>query len=75
MFLGHFVNCFGFVSIFSSLFFKFSCSLMTIFSVIFGLLFIICMCVSIVDFWFAVMSGFDTGPSIYIQDCFKLLVS
>ena len=50
--MGHFVNCFGFVSvIFSpySSFLLFSCDVMTIFSFIFRFLFV---CVSFIDFCF-----------------------
>ena len=55
----HFVNCFGFVLVgLSSLPLSFSCDLMTNFSVMFGFLFLLCVCLSIVDFWFAVIMRF-----------------
>ena len=59
----------------------FSCDWKTIFSVVFGFLFL--LCVSTVDFRFAINMRFYIALSLYIyvcvytytQNCFKLLVS
>ena len=56
----YFLNYFWFVFVglffFPSSFVLLSCGLMTIFSVVFGLLFLFCM--SIVVFWFAILMTF-----------------
>ena len=65
----HFVHCRGlaFVGlfIFPPSLILFSYDLMTIFNATFGFLFLFCVCVSIIDFWFVVTMRFLYSSHIY----------